>query len=97
MAFQTITTFVRPNSGVPFFSNSENKAITEAYAASNKISASDTVTSQDGLTKTITRTFATHADQLAFKNDPARAAIVEARRAYNLANNIHVTVEYISV
>jgi len=97
MAFQTITTFVRPNLGVPFFSNPQNKTITESYTTSGKISANDTVTSQDGLTKTITRTFATHADQLAFKNDPARAAIVEARRAYNLANNIHVTVEYISV
>jgi hypothetical protein len=97
MAFQTITTFVRPNSGVPFFSNSENKAITEAYATGNKISASDTVISQDGLTKTITRTFATQADQLAFKTDPARAAIVAARKAYNLANNIKATVEYISV
>lgn len=97
MAFQTITTFVRPNPGVKFFSSPENKAITEAYATSNKISASDTVISQDGLTKTITRTFATRADQLAFKNDPSRAAIVAARKAYNLENNIKMTVEYISV
>lgn len=97
MAFQTITTLVRPNTNVPFFSSTDNKAVKSSYTASGKISANNAVISQDGLTKTVTLSFATQADQLAFKADASRNAVKEARRAYNLANNIAMTVELKSV
>lgn len=96
MAIKTITTFVRPTANVPFFSSNEHTAIVEAYKTAGKITGSTVENSGDSLTRIQTRTFATVEAQQEFKNDTARDAFKVARREYNTANGIVMTVEYVT-
>jgi hypothetical protein len=54
-------------------------------------------TSTDGLTRTVVRTFANKAALDEFKADPARAAAVESRDAYNTANGTTTATTVVTV
>lgn len=97
---QTITT-VSPSQEIKAFTLSDeetNKTITESFLTlvseykTNELLATESVVSDDELTRTNTRKFVDQTAFDAFMAEPNAIAFFEARNNYNIANGITSTI-----
>lgn len=93
MSITTSITFTRPDAAVEFFDGSlhtgkPNREFVEEYTAAGKILSSVITFSEDKLSRTVTRTFASEEVMEEFKNDPARTEYLALRNEHNSAYGI---------
>ena len=94
MGIKVTAVFTRSDTNVPFWtpSSEEYLHLIEDLSDTGKIFDATTITSADGLTKTICRTFIDQDARIAFRADLATKAAMVERDAYGTANNITVAV-----
>jgi hypothetical protein len=91
MTISNSITFTKPTADTEFYhSAGVSKEFVEQYTAAGKILSSVVTLSEDGLSRTVTRTFASEEAMAEFKNDPARQEHLTARNKYNTTNRIAV-------
>jgi hypothetical protein len=92
MAYQTIKTTTRPNINVPFFLYNEQiiNYIKNTYVATGKRISNTVTLSEDGLTQTVTSTWATGTFK-EFRSDPQILMNIEAVDAHDLKHGITTT------
>jgi len=90
MSIRVTSVSVRPNTNVDFWNYSAEDAthLQNTFVSTGKLVSKTSTLSNDGLTRTVVRTFATPEDFAEFKLDSVRTAGASARDAYNTANGI---------
>lgn len=88
MSIRVTSVSVRPNTNVEFWSFSAEDTAQLQTAFTGKLLSKTSTLSEDGLSRTVVRTFATPEDYAEFKANPVRTAGAATRNAYNEANGI---------
>lgn len=99
MAIRVTSVTERPNTNVEFwsFDAAARAHLKTTFKDTGKILSRTSTTSENGLVKTVVRTFVDRAAFDEFKNDPVRIAAVASRDAYNTANGITSSSSIITV
>lgn len=99
MPIQVTTVSIRPTTTVEFwgFDNATRAHLKAEFKDTGKLLSKTVTDSEDGLTRTVVRTFANQAALDAFKADSVRIAAVASRDAYNTANNTTTTTTTVIV
>ena len=89
MAVTRILTQTRPNTGVAFHNASDEfKALKQEWVDAGTLVDNSGSNNESGLERTWTLTFTSTENLVRFEDDPKTKAYSDARKAYNITNDI---------